>query len=433
MRAIECKEIMDERVLNKLKVLAEAAKYDVSCSSSGTVRANRKGGLGNTVGGWGICHSFADDGRCISLLKVMLTNHCIYDCAYCVNRRNNDVPRATLSVSELAELTIEFYRRNYIEGLFLSSGVVRNPDYTMERLVRVARDLRTMHHFNGYIHLKSIPGASRELVAEAGLYADRLSVNVEIPTEKNLKLLAPEKDHRSVFAPMRYIQQSVLESAEERKKHRHAPRFAPAGQSTQMIVGVTPEHDKDILSLSSALYRGRTMRRVYYSGYVAVNTYDSRLPALKQPPLVREHRLYQADWLMRFYQFRVEEIVDDAHQDLDLEIDPKLAWALRHPEWFPVDVNCADYEQLLRVPGLGVKSARLILASRRFSKLGFFQLKKMGVVMKKVQYFLTGSGLPSHTVHELGPQNVRRLLLPKPRKRVEGNQLLLDFGEEGQP
>ncbi len=433
MHGIECKETMNERVLNKLKILAEAAKYDVSCSSSGTVRANRKGGLGNTVGGWGICHSFADDGRCISLLKVMLTNHCIYDCAYCVNRRNNDVPRATLSVSELVELTIEFYRRNYIEGLFLSSGVVRNPDYTMERLVRVACDLRTMHRFNGYIHLKSIPGASRELVAEAGLYADRLSVNVEIPTEKNLKLLAPEKDHRSVFAPMRYIQQSVLESAEERKKHRHAPRFAPAGQSTQMIVGVTSEHDKDILSLSSALYRGKTMRRVYYSGYVAVNTYDPRLPALKQPPLVREHRLYQADWLMRFYQFRVEEIVDDVHRDLDLEIDPKLAWALRHPEWFPVDVNRADYEQLLRVPGLGVKSARLILASRRFSKLGFYQLKKMGVVMKKAQYFLTCSELPSHTVHELGPQNVRQLLLPGPRKRVDERQLLLDFGKEGKP
>ena len=263
---------MNANVLEKLKILAESAKYDVSCASSGTVRANKPGTLGNTVGGWGICHSFAEDGRCISLLKVMLTNYCIYDCAYCINRRSNDLPRATLSVSELVDLTIEFYRRNYIEGLFLSSGVVRNPDYTMERLVRVAKDLREVHRFNGYIHLKSIPGASRELVNEAGRYADRLSVNVEIPKEENLKLLAPEKDHKSVFAPMLYIQQGVLESSEERKKFRYAPRFAPAGQSTQMIVGATAESDKDILFLSSALYQRPTMKRVYYSGYVSVNT-----------------------------------------------------------------------------------------------------------------------------------------------------------------
>ena len=322
------------------------------------------------------------------------------------------------------------FQNIYIEGLFLSSGVVRNPDYTMERLVRVAKDLRTIHRFNGYIHLKSIPGASRELVNEAGLYADRLSVNVEIPKEENLKLLAPEKDHKSVYAPMRYIQQGVLESSEERKKHRHAPRFAPAGQSTQMIVGATAETDKDILYLSSALYKGPTMRRVYYSGYISVNTYDKRLPALKQPPLVRENRLYQADWLMRFYQFKVEEIVDDAYPDLDLEIDPKLSWALRHPEQFPVDVNKADYELLLRVPGIGVKSARLIVASRRFSKIGFYQLKKIGVVMKKAQYFITCCELPMHTVNELTPQGVRSLLLPKPnKKKVDERQLMLDFGE----
>ena len=422
--------IMDENVLNKLKILAESAKYDVSCSSSGTVRSGKAGMLGNTVGGWGICHSFAEDGRCISLLKVMLTNYCIYDCAYCINRRSNDLPRATLSVAELVDLTMEFYRRNYIEGLFLSSGVVRNPDYTMERLVRVAKDLRTIHRFNGYIHLKSIPGASRELVNEAGLYADRLSVNVEIPKEENLKLLAPEKDHKSVYAPMRYIQQGVLESSEERKKHRHAPRFAPAGQSTQMIVGATAETDKDILYLSSALYKGPTMRRVYYSGYISVNTYDKRLPALKQPPLVRENRLYQADWLMRFYQFKVEEIVDDAYPDLDLEVDPKLSWALRHPEQFPIDVNKVDYEMLLRVPGIGVKSARLIVASRRFSKIGFYQLKKIGVVMKKAQYFITCCELPMRTVNELTPQGVRSLLLPNPnKKKVDERQLMLDFGE----
>ena len=421
---------MNENVLAKLKILTESAKYDVSCSSSGTVRRNQAGTLGNTVGGMGICHSFAEDGRCISLLKVMLTNVCIYDCAYCINRRSNDIPRATLSVSELVDLTIEFYRRNYIEGLFLSSGVVRNPDYTMERLVRVAKDLRTIHKFNGYIHLKSIPGASRELVNEAGLYADRMSVNIEIPKEENLKLLAPEKDHQSVYQPMRYIQQGVLTNKEDRKKFRYAPRFVPAGQSTQMIVGATSESDKDILFLSNALYQHPTMRRVYYSGYVAVNTYDKRLPVLKQPPLVRENRLYQADWLLRFYQFKVDEIVDDAHPNLDLAIDPTLRSALRHPEHFPVDINKADYEMILRIPGIGVKSAKLIVASRRFSKLGFYELKKIGVVMKKAQYFITCSELPNRTVNELTPLGVRKLLLPSPKRRkTDDRQLMLNFEE----
>lgn len=421
---------MNENVLNKLKILTESAKYDVSCSSSGTVRRNKTGTLGNTVGGMGICHSFAEDGRCISLLKIMLSNFCIYDCAYCINRRSNDIPRATLSVSELVDLTIEFYRRNYIEGLFLSSGVVRNPDYTMERLVRVAKDLRTIHRFNGYIHLKSIPGASRELINEAGLYADRMSVNIEIPKEENLKMLAPEKDHQSVYQPMKYIQQGVLVNKEDRKKFRHAPRFVPAGQSTQMIVGATPESDKDILFLSNALYQHPTMRRVYYSGYISVNTYDKRLPALKQPPLVRENRLYQADWLLRFYQFKVDEIVDDAYPNLDLEVDPKLSWALRHPEYFPIDINKADYEMILRIPGIGVKSARLIVASRRFSKLGFYELKKMGVVMKKAQYFITCQELPMHTVNELTPLGVRKLLLPTPKRRkTDERQLILNFEE----
>ena len=421
---------MNADVLEKLKILAESAKYDVSCSSSGSVRSNQKGGLGNTVGGWGICHSFAEDGRCISLLKIMLTNHCIYDCAYCINRRSNDLRRATFSVTELVELTMEFYRRNYIEGLFLSSGVVRNPDYTMERLVRVAKDLRQVHRFNGYIHLKSIPGASRELVNEAGLYADRLSVNIEIPNEESLKHLAPEKDFKSVFQPMKYIQQGVLENSEERKKYRYAPRFAPAGQSTQMIVGATPETDKDILRLSSVLYQRPTMKRVYYSGYVSVNTYDKRLPALKQPPLVRENRLYQADWLLRFYQFKVDEIVNDAYPDLDLEVDPKLSWALRHPEQFPVDVNKADYELLLRVPGIGVKSAKLIVTSRRYGKLGSYQLKKIGIVMKKAQYFITCNELIVRTVNEMTPQTVRKLLVPSGKKNLDDRQLLLNFVDE---
>lgn len=417
---------MDERVLDKLKILAESAKYDVSCASSGTSRSHKKGQIGSAEG-WGICHSFAEDGRCISLLKIMLTNNCIYDCAYCINRRSNDLPRATFSVSELVNLTIEFYRRNYIEGLFLSSGVVRNPDYTMERLVKVVKDLRQVYRFNGYIHLKSIPGASQELVNEAGLYADRMSVNIEIPNEQSLQLLAPEKDFQSVFTPMRYIQQGMLQSAEERKKYRHAPRFVPAGQSTQMIVGATSDSDKDILHLTSALYKRPSMKRVYYSGFVPVNGYDNRLPALKQPPLVRENRLYQADWLLRFYNFKVDEIVDDSYPDLDLEIDPKLAWALRHPEAFPVDINRADYEMLLRVPGLGVKSAKMILTTRRYSRLGTSHLKQIGVVLKKAQYFITCNELPTRTINEIKPENVRRILTQRKVTRIDDGQLIIPF------
>lgn len=416
---------MNENVLEKLKTLAESAKYDVSCSSSGTVRKNIPGGIGNTVGGMGICHSFTEDGRCVSLLKIMLTNNCIYDCAYCINRRSNDIRRATFTVQELVDLTIEFYRRNYIEGLFLSSGVINNPDYTMERMVRVVKELRTVHRYNGYIHMKSIPGASQELVNTAGLYADRMSVNIEIPTEMNLKLLAPEKDHLSVFQPMRFIQQGMVQSIEERQKFRSAPRFVPAGQSTQMIVGATNETDKDILVLSSKLYKRPSMKRVYYSGFIPVNSYDNRLPALKQAPLVRENRLYQADWLMRFYQFRADEIVDDAYPDLDLEIDPKLSWALRHPEMFPVDINKADYALILRVPGIGVKSAKLIVTSRRYGKLNAYQLKKMGIVMKKAQYFITCNELAMHnTINEVKPEYLRKILTEPKKKKSETDQQL---------
>jgi len=428
--------MLTEKTIEKLRILAESAKYDVSCSSSGTVRKGHKDMVGNTVGGVGICHSFADDGRCISLLKVMLTNYCKYDCAYCINRRSNDIPRATLSVHELEEIVMEFYRRNYIEGLFLSSGVVRSPDYTMERLTAIARDLRTIHRFNGYIHLKSIPGASRELLDEAGHYADRMSVNIEIPREESLKLLAPEKDHKSVFQPMRLIQQGMLENKEDRRRMRHVPRFVPAGQSTQMIVGATAESDRDILGMSSSLYAQPTMRRVYYSGYISVNTYDSRLPILKQPPLVRENRLYQADWLMRFYHFNVEEIVDEHHANLDLEVDPKLAWALRHPEVFPVDINTAEYERILRVPGIGVKSARLIVNSRRFNRVTSYHLKKMGVVMKKAKYFITcyeltdGYANPIVGINELHPERLRPLLVSaaQRKKAAAELQLTLDFG-----
>ncbi|NDW10796.1 putative DNA modification/repair radical SAM protein [Dysgonomonas sp. 520] len=419
---------MNDAVLEKLKILAESAKYDVSCSSSGTVRKNKPGGLGNTVGGMGICHSFSEDGRCISLLKIMLTNNCIYDCAYCINRRSNDIRRATFNVNELVELTIEFYRRNYIEGLFLSSGVINNPDYTMERMVRVVKELRTIHRFNGYIHMKSIPGSSQELVNEAGLYADRMSVNLEIPTENNLKLLAPEKDHLSVYQPMRFIQQGMLQSIEDRKRIRSTPRFVPAGQSTQMIVGATNETDKDILSLSSKLYKRPSMKRVYYSGFIPVNSYDKRLPVLKQAPLVRENRLYQADWLMRFYEFRADEIVDNRFPNLDLEIDPKLAWALRHPEMFPVDINRADYSMILRVPGIGVKSAKLIITSRRYGRLNASQLKKMGIVMKKAQYFITCNELPMYTVNEATPEHLRKILTePKKKKGDDDRQLSIIF------
>ncbi|KGN74483.1 radical SAM protein [Porphyromonas macacae] len=406
---------MKESTIQKLKILAEAAKYDVSCASSGSSRRNTEGGIGN-ASGWGICHSFTPDGRCVSLFKILLTNHCIYDCAYCSNRRSNDVRRTAFTPEELAELTIEFYRRNYIEGLFLSSGVVRNPDYTMEQMLHTVKLLREVYRFNGYIHMKSIPGCSQELVAKAGTYADRMSVNLEIPSEENLKLLAPEKDYASVFAPMRFIQQGMLESMEDRRKFRAAPRFVPAGQSTQVIIGATPDSDKQILSLASALYKRPSFKRVYYSGYIPVNT-DSRLPVVVKPPLVRENRLYQADWLMRFYQFHVDEIVDDVHPDLELDVDPKMSWALRHPEFFPVDLNTAPYESILRVPGVGVKSAKLILSSRRFGRLDFFQLKKIGVVMKRAQYFIVCRDLPMRTIHEVTPEYIRRQVAQSPEKK----------------
>ena len=419
---------MKDSIREKLEILAESAKYDVSCASSGTTRKHQNGQIGSAHG-WGICHSFTEDGRCVSLLKVMLTNYCIYDCAYCINRRSNDLRRATFTVAELVELTIEFYRRNYIEGLFLSSGVIRNPDYTMERLVRVARQLREVERFNGYLHLKSIPGASRELVTEAGRYADRLSINLEIAKEENLKRLAPEKNHASIFRPMSYISQGFLESAEERRHLRHAPRFAPAGQSTQMIVGASDETDHEILTLSSSLYARLSMKRVYYSGYIPVNDYDRRLPT-QQPPLAREHRLYQADWLMRFYGFRSNEIVDELHPNLDLEIDPKLSWALRHPEYFPVDINRADYELILRVPGIGVKSAQLIITARRYRSITASMLRKMGVVMKRAQYFLRCLELPMTGINELNPFVVRQRLTSNTQRHHTPGQLTFIFPNE---
>jgi putative DNA modification/repair radical SAM protein len=402
--------------LEKLKILASAAKYDVSCATSGSQRENT-GGLGSAVSA-GICHSFADDGRCISLLKVLFTNYCIYDCAYCANRRNNDIPRAAFTPEELVDITINFYRRNYIEGLFLSSGVMRNPDYTMARLTKVVKDLRLEHRFNGYIHLKAIPGADDALIREAGLYADRMSVNIEIPSEENLKYLAPEKDYNSVLQPMHLINETQKEYLPVRRYSKSAPKFVPAGQSTQLIIGATPDSDNQVLRLASNLYNENRLKRVYYSGYIHTNTSDSRLPVLVAPPLKRENRLYQADWLMRFYEFGVDEIVDDAHPDLDLELDPKLAYALRHPEIFPVDIQKADLHTLLRVPGIGPKSARLILSARRYGHVSSYLLKKMGVVMKRARFFITCRELAGRKAPDYQPDHLRMMFLDKSARKL---------------
>ncbi len=377
--------------MEKLTILTDAAKYDVACTSSGVDRAGKRGAIGNAAA-CGICHSFSADGRCISLLKVLMSNSCCYDCSYCVNRRSNDTPRATFEPRELAELTIAFYRRNYIEGLFLSSGIVRNPDYTAELLIRTLSILRDEYRFNGYIHCKAIPGADEALINRLGLLADRMSVNIELPSEKSLTLLAPDKSREAVLKPMGQIDQSIAQNKNELMLYRHAPHFVPAGQSTQMIVGATPDTDRQILRLTAGLYKKYHLKRVFFSAYMPVVS-DSRLPALNtKPPLLREHRLYQADWLLRFYGFEADEILDDAHPDFNPLFDPKCNWALNHPEYFPVEINCAPYEMLLRVPGIGVKSAQRIVRARRASALRTEDLQKIGVVMKRAQYFITVSG-----------------------------------------
>ena len=380
-------------VLEKLTILTDAAKYDAACTSSGGNRSSKKGYIGNTSSSVaGCCHSFSADGRCVSLLKVLMTNCCVYDCKYCVNRRSNDTKRAAFTPEELADLTINFYRRNYIEGLFLSSGVLRSPDYTTELMIRSLRILRETYRFNGYIHAKAIPGTSPELVEQLGLLADRLSVNIELPSEAGLNLLAPEKTKTAILAPMRQIQTRNQQNKEELVKFRHAPKFAPAGQSTQLIVGATQDSDFHILRLTQGLYDRYCLKRVFYAAYVPVVEH-ALLPAKDvKPPLLREHRLYQADWLLRFYGFRAEELLDAQHQDFDPRVDPKCSWALNHLDFFPVEVNTADYKALLRVPGIGVKSARRILVARRVGHIQLEDLPKMGVVMKRAQYFLTASG-----------------------------------------
>ena len=400
---------MNERIQEKLSILADAAKYDVSCSSSGGKRKNEQKGLG-TAEGMGICHSFTEDGRCVSLLKILLTNHCIFDCAYCVSRRSNDVKRAAFTVEEVVDLTINFYRRNYIEGLFLSSGIFSSPDYTMERLVRIIRTLRNEHNFHGYIHVKTIPGASEELIQEAGLYADRLSVNIELPSELALQNLAPEKNYAEILTPMAQIRDGIIQNKEEKALFKKVPQFATAGQSTQLIVGASDENDLQIIKLSDSLYQGYGLKRVYYSGYVPV-TDDARLPQVTQPPMVREHRLYQTDWLMRFYGFEADEILDPAHPYLDLEIDPKLAWALRNRHLFPIDVNTADRNLILRIPGVGARSAERIVQARRFTSLTAEHLQQFGVVMKRAKHFLTARGLAPARLGELDEQAVRRQIL----------------------
>ena len=376
-----------QRIQEKLKILADAAKYDVSCSSSGSKRTNTTKGLGDSSG-MGICHSYTEDGRCVSLLKILLTNHCIFDCAYCVTRKSNDIKRAAFKVQEVVDLTINFYRRNYIEGLFLSSGIFKNADYTMERLVAVAKKLRKEENFNGYIYLKSIPGASDELMREAGLYADRLSVNIEIPTESGLKKLAPDKNREDFIKPMAKVKNEIIQYKAEKKIIRSTPKYAPAGQSTQMIIGASGENDFQIMQTSNHFYRNFNLKRVYYSGYVPIS-YDDRLPKIgSEVPMLRENRLYQTDWLMRFYGFDVSEILNEQHQHLDLDIDPKLSWALRNLHEFPVDVNTADKRMLARIPGLGMRSVHKILNARRFRRLNWEHLKKIGVALNRAKYFM---------------------------------------------
>lgn len=380
-------------VMEKLTILTDAAKYDAACTSSGASRGSRAGYIGNTSSSVaGCCHTFSADGRCVTLLKVLMTNCCVYDCKYCVNRCSNDTRRAAFTPEELADLTIQFYRRNYIEGLFLSSGVMVSPDYTTERMIRCLELLRHHYRFNGYIHAKKIPGTDPELVQRLGLLADRLSVNIELPSEQGLQTLAPNKTRKAIFRPMGLITSTLRENKEELVKYRHPPRFAPAGQSTQMIIGATPDSDRHILSLTQALYDKYRLKRVFYSAYVPV-VENTLLPSLDtKPPLLREHRLYQADWLLRFYGFRAEELLDEDDPNFNPLVDPKCSWALKHPAFFPVEINTASREELLRVPGIGTVSTRRILYARRARKLEHEDLRKLGVVMKRAQYFITCKG-----------------------------------------
>jgi putative DNA modification/repair radical SAM protein len=411
-------KMMSERLIEKLNILADAAKYDVSCASSGSNRKNEGKGLGNASNG--ICHAYTEDGRCVSLLKILLTNHCIFDCAYCISRKSNDIKRAAFTVQEVVDLTINFYRRNYIEGLFLSSGIFKNADYTMERLVRIAKKLRTEENFHGYIHLKAIPGASDELLHQAGLYADRLSVNVEMPTEQSLKLLAPDKNRKDMIQPMKYLKKAIIENREDKKLFKKTPLFAPAGQSTQMVIGATPENDLQILWMADQFYSKMKMKRVYYSGYVPISS-DNRLPAIGTPvPMIRENRLYQADWLMRFYGFQLNEIVDVQNPLLDIDIDPKLSWALRNPELFPLDINHADLMMIMRVPGIGVDSARKIVQARKHTHLSVEHLKKLGIALNRARHFIRCAA-DGYVHKDLQPLQLKSIILQQMASKYHKN------------
>ncbi len=416
-------------IMKKLKILADSAKYDVACTSSGSSRSGRAsaakdgGGMGNAATG-GICHTFTPDGRCVSLLKILMSNVCVFDCQYCVNRISNDVPRATFTPEEIAELTINFYKRNYIEGLFLSSAVIKDANHTTELMCRALTYLRTKYKFHGYIHAKAIPGTDLLLIERLGTLCDRLSVNIELPSEQSLNRLAPDKSKTSILKPMGAISQGIRQSKGDLALYKNAPHFAPAGQSTQMIVGATPETDKQIMSLSEGLYRKYNLKRVFYSAYIPVGN-ALMLPNAK-PPLLREHRLYQADWLIRVYGFKSNELLNDKIQNFDEQLDPKCAWAIRHLQLFPVEINRADYEMLLRVPGIGIKSAKRIVRARHSGSLDFSHLKKMGIVLKRARFFIVCNGkyfenipINQYTVEE----NLRFLSAQKPDFLLNPNQL----------
>ena len=417
---------MTDAMTKKLEILSGAAKYDVACTSSGVSRSAQKGSLGSTSKG-GICHSFAADGRCISLMKILLTNHCEYDCQYCVNRRSSDVPRAAFTPREVAELTIEFYRRNYIEGLFLSSAIVKNPNHTMELLYEAVRLLRQEYHFNGYIHVKAIPGADPELMRLMGYVADRMSVNIELPSEASLKLLAPDKSKHDILAPMQFLKNNIVKADSEMVLYKHAQPFVPAGQATQMIVGASPDSDYKIVHLAESLYKKYTLKRVFYSAYMPVLTKNPILAPTTEAPMLREHRLYQADFLLRFYKFKASEILQDENENLNLNLDPKAFYALNHLEMFPVEVNKADYYTLLRVPGIGQKSAERIVAARRVGHLNFMNLKKMNIVLKRAKYFITCDGKMMEKV-PMVPEILEMRLSENQVNRVYNQVSLFDKG-----
>lgn len=411
-------------LMEKLKILSDSAKFDASCCSSGVDRSGSNDGIGSAAS-IGLCHSFASDGRCISLLKVLLTNYCEYDCKYCVNRRSNDVPRARFTPDELADITINFYKRNYIEGLFLSSGIIKNPDYTCEQLIETLSILRNKYKFNGYIHAKAIPGTDGELISRLGMLADRMSVNIELPSQQSLAALAPDKSKHSILLPMNQITTKIKENSTEIVKYKHAQKFAPAGQSTQMIIGATPDSDFQILRLSEALYKKYSLKRVYYSAYIPVGDQKLLPSSDTKPPLLREHRLYQADWLLRFYGFEAKEILDDKNQNFNPYLDPKCNWAIHNMNLFPVEVNRAPYEMLLRVPGIGVISARKIMTARKVGILDYSDLKKLGVVLKRAAYFILCNGKQMDGLKFTETAVMRQLMSASVVKGIEQNGLYL--------